>query len=82
MRIEGNFKAVNMLNLRLNSMDTRLQLCTESFDRADRHDLEEPNPATITFEDSREIDQLIDALQKFKVRNERYIGQWKWDKTK
>lgn len=82
MKIEGNFKPINMLNLRLNSMNTRLRLFVEPLSCSDRLDLEPPNSATITFEDSREIDQLIDALQKFKIRNERYIGHWEWDKTK
>lgn len=77
MRIEGNTKRVNELCLNLKSMNTRLRLFVEPFSSySDMLDLEEPNSATITFEDSREIDQLIDALQKFKVRNERYIGHW------
>lgn len=77
MTIVGNSKPVNELILNLHSTDTRLQLYTEPFPYVDRIDLDRPARATITFEDSREINQLIDALTKFKERNIRYIGHWK-----
>lgn len=77
MRITGNLTRVTELTLRLKSVDTKLKLFTEPFPYADRIDLMKPSSAFITFDDSIEIDQLIDALQKFKEQNKRYIGYWK-----
>lgn len=76
MKITGNSKHINELCLTLKSMDTRLKLFVEPFPYADRLDLGRPNSADIIFEDSMEIDQLINALQKFKEQNERHIGHW------
>lgn len=76
MQITGNSTRVTQLGLRLKSMDTKLQLFFDPFPYADRLDLLEPSRASILFDDSREIDALIDALQKFKIRNEQYIGHW------
>ena len=81
MRIisEDNNEHVTNLTLQLKSAETALSLYTEPFavDR-DREDyLSRPNSATIVFKDSREIDSLIDALQKFRDRNVRYIGDWR-----
>lgn len=77
MKITGNSEHINELFLSLKSMNTRLNLFVEPFPYADRLDLERQNSVAIIFEDSREIDMLINALQKFKEQNERYIGYWK-----
>ena len=75
----NNNEHVTKLTLRLKSAETALSLYTEPFavDRDGDGDLSRPNSATIVFKDSREIDSLIDALQKFRDRNVRYIGDWR-----
>lgn len=75
----NNNEHVTKLTLRLKSAETALSLYTEPFavDRDGEGDLSRPNSATIVFKDSREIDSLIDALQKFRDRNVRYIGDWR-----
>lgn len=77
MKIKGDFKHVNELQLHLKSVDTRLNLFMEPLPYAYRSDLEEHDSVTIAFDDSREIDMLIIALDEFKKRNEAYIGYWK-----
>lgn len=79
MRIVGNnsISDVNTLHLRLKNMNTNLHLYIEPIPFMEGRDLGEPIRASIQFNDTREIDALIDALQKFKTQNERYIGSWK-----
>ena len=81
MRIisEDNNEHVTNLTLRLKSTETALSLNTEPFavDHDGEGDLSRLNSATIAFKDSREIDSLIGALQKFRDRNVRYIGDWR-----
>lgn len=81
MRIisEDNNEHVTKLTLQLKSAETALSLYTEPFtvDRDGEGDLSRPNSATIVFKDSREIDSLIGALQKFRDRNVHYIGDWR-----
>lgn len=81
MRIvsEDDNEHVTKLTLRLKSAETALSLYTEPFavDRDGEDRLSRPNSTTIVFKDSREIDSLIDALQKFRDRNVRYIGDWR-----
>ena len=75
----NNNEHVTKLTLRLKSAETALSLNTEPFavGRGGEGYLSRPNSATIVFKDSREIDSLIDALQKFRDRNVRYIGDWR-----
>ena len=75
----NNNEHVTKLTLRLKSAETALSLYTELFavDHDGEGDLSRPNSATIVFKDSREIDSLIGALQKFRDRNVRYIGDWR-----
>ena len=75
----NNNDHVTKLILRLKSAETALSLYTEPFavDRDGEGYLSRPNSATIVFKDSREIDSMIDALQKFRDRNVRYIGDWR-----
>ena len=75
----NNNEHVTNLTLRLKSTEAALSLNTEPFavDRDGEGDLSRPNSATIVFKDSREIDSLIGALQKFRDRNVRYIGDWR-----
>ena len=81
MRIisEDSNEHVTKLTLQLKSAETALSLYTEplAVDRDREGYLSRPNSATIVFKDSREIDSLIDALQKFRDRNVRYIGVWR-----
>ena len=79
MRIisEDDNEHVTKLTLRLKSAETALSLYTEQISPNLMGDLSRPNSATIVFKDSREIDSLIDALQKFRDRNVRYIGVWR-----
>ena len=75
----NNNEHITELTLQLKSAETALSLYTEPFayDRDGEGYLSRPNSATIVFKDSREIDSLIDALQKFRDRNVRYIGDWR-----
>lgn len=79
MRIisEDDNEQVTKLTLRLKSAETALSLYTEQISPNLMGDLSRPNSAAIIFKDSREIDSLIDALQKFRDRNVRYIGDWR-----
>lgn len=79
MRIisEDDNEQVTKLTLRLKSTETALSLYTEQISPNLMGDLSRPNSAAIIFKDSREIDSLIDALQKFRDRNVRYIGVWR-----
>ena len=74
---EDNNEHVTELTLQLKSAETALSLYTEQISPNLIGDLSRPNSATIVFKDSREIDSLIDALQKFRDRNVRYIGDWR-----
>ena len=75
----NNNEHITELTLQLKSAETALSLYTEPFavDRDGEGYLSRQNSATIIFKDSREIDSLIDALQKFRDRNVRYIGDWR-----
>lgn len=79
MRISAHSnKPLMEIRLRLYSTDTNFvhYVCpfsngygVEEFDRNAR--------ACIEFQDSREIDALIDMLEQFKKANRAYIGEWR-----
>ena len=81
MRIisEDNNEHVTKLTLQLKSVETAVSLYTEPFavGHGGEGHLSRPNSATIVFKDSRGIESLIDALQKFRDRNVCYIGDWR-----
>ena len=74
-----NKGSVNELELRLMSMDTKMTtyvLVSAPFGSPDR-DPDRYARSTIIFNDSREIDNLIEMLRRFKEENAAYIGYWK-----
>lgn len=78
MRIDScSNKPLNEITLRLYSVDTKMNhqfipftpnYGSINFDKDAR--------AYIEFQDSREVDMLIDMLEKFKRANNQYFGEW------
>lgn len=68
---------INQLGLRLGSMGTNFNLVMQPFSRSDEvQEIQFSNDVIIHFQDTRELDIFIYALQKFRSKNHEYIGDW------
>ena len=78
MKIVGGRGTVNQLGLRLGSMGTHFNLVVQPFDQdyIGTPEFKVSNDVLIHFQDSRELDTFIYALQKFRAKNHEYIGDW------
>ena len=78
MRIISSDTKLGELTLRLRSTDRRFNwLIRSTFDPVLSMNPEDKDgSAYIEFDDSHEIDQLINILQRFKEENLRYFGEW------
>ena len=76
MRIAGREDNVNIILLRHKGIDLKLQCFTKPFPYAVGSDLEENKKVEIVFDDLREVDSLIDMLEKFRRKAQEYIGVW------
>lgn len=78
MQIIGKAGTVNELGLRLGSYGTHFKLVMEPFDHdyIGTPEFKVSNDVLIHFQDTRELDTFIYMLQKFRARNNAYIGDW------
>lgn len=84
MHIRGNGLPTKEIELCLKPVDTHYVLCMTPFDYPPR-DPDQPirfgegwqNRAVIHFEDTHELQTLIDMLVKFRDDNFRYLGEWR-----
>ena len=77
MYIAGKSGPINMLGLQLGSVGTNFRLVMQPFSPEDSTNTwQTSNDMLIRFEDSRELDTFIYALQKFRAKNQKYIGDW------
>lgn len=76
MEIISKGGRIDRLGLKLDSMQTNLSLVFDPFDFSSPGVIKPINMATIHFKDTRELDTLIYALQKFRSKNNNYIGDW------
>ena len=79
MRIDSRSnKPLNEITLRLYSVDTKMRHRFIPFGNSYGHpiELDKDANAYIEFQDSREIDLLIDMLERFKRENILYFGEW------
>ena len=79
MRIDSRSnKPLNEITLRLYSVDTKMSHQFIPFAPMFTGSINFDKEATayIEFQDSREVDLLIDMLQKFKRVNNQYFGEW------
>lgn len=79
MRIESRSgKPLNEINLRLYSINTKMSHQFIPFNPSYDYPIEfdKNTIAYIEFQDSREVDMLIDMLEKFKRANQNYFGEW------
>ena len=69
---------VNNLRLSLNSAHTNLKLVCQPFGWDDPYGEKSkiPSEAVIEFNDSRELDMLIHALETFRDKNRDHFGNW------
>jgi len=73
----GQGGRINHIGLQLGSMSTNMQLLVEPFNPDyDTNHWKCSNDILIHFQDSRELDIFIHALQKFRAKNNAYIGDW------
>lgn len=74
----GN-KPLSEINLRLNSVDTKMshKFIPFSSNCIEMREFDPSAVAYIEFQDSREIDMLIDMLEQFKDKNRDYFGDWR-----
>jgi hypothetical protein len=71
---------IRQLNLRLNSIDVKFNChMREGYDPAnDDNELgNNERWASIEFRDSREVDELIRILERFRDESSAYIGVWR-----
>lgn len=73
----GN-KPLSEINLRLHSVDTKMshKFIPFSSNYIEMLEFDPSAVAYIEFQDSREIDMLIDMLEQFKDKNRDYFGAW------
>ena len=78
MRIDSRSnKPLNEIALRLYSVDIKMSHQFIPFDPNYRSiNFDKDASAYIEFQDSREVDMLIDMLEKFKRANNQYFGEW------
>lgn len=77
IRVQNEYDSVRMIDLRLKSIDRRFRCITppkptETFDPF----TDEPNRMEIVFNDTREIDNLIQVLERFKDDCFCTMGKW------
>lgn len=85
MHIQGNGLPTKEIELHLKPVDTHYVLCLKPFGDLDPRGPSDPvmfgdgwqNRAVIHFEDTRELDSLIDMLVKFRDENFGYFGEWR-----
>ena len=78
MRVGGNeYDRIGVIRISVESVHTYMRLVTRPFDYPYPVDTAwKDNEGILHFEDTRELDILIDALQKFRDENRKYIGEW------
>ena len=79
MRIDSRSnKPLNEITLRLYSIDTKMSHQFIPFSPNYGHPIEFDKDARayIEFQDSREVDLLIDMLERFKRENYHHFGEW------
>lgn len=79
MRIDSRSnKPLNEITLRLYSVDTKMshQFIPFAPNYGYPIEFDKDAKAYIEFQDSREVDLLIDMLEKFKRANNQYFGEW------
>ena len=80
-KIDHDYVPVNVMRFRLLSKNIQFR-CITPPDPSKEFDLSsfyEPNEAEFIFDDSREVDHLIEMLKKFKDECGDRIGEWKRD---
>lgn len=76
MKIVGNKEDVNVITLIHKSKIFKLRCYPKLLPYMDRN-LEEDRGAEIFFDDLREVDSLIDILERFKKEICEYMGEWR-----
>ncbi len=70
--------AISDIKFRLNSIQTGFHWIIKPNEIGSLSgEIERANSAVIEFNDSREVDALIDMLQRFKESNNYYFGEWR-----
>ena len=81
MKIESKNGFINEIVLNHKGKKLRLKCFIKPFPCIDGLDLlEGSKSAEITFDDSQEIDSMIEMLIKFRKECREYIGEWKISK--
>lgn len=69
---------IEKLMIRLNSCNVNFSHEYRPIDPIEyRYPIEQPNVGVILFNDSHEIDMLIEALERFKDISQNYMGAWR-----
>ena len=78
MNIRGSDAQTRVIQLRLRSTSVKCECHVRPIDPYDFNTkVDYKNVAVIAFDDSREIDALIDMLARFKKDNIEYLGEWR-----
>lgn len=77
MKIIGNKDNVNVITLKHKGKDIKFRCYSKPFPYMPRTDLEEDREAEIVFDDLREVDSLIEMLERFKKESHEYMGEWR-----
>ena len=77
MRIVGNKDNVNEILLIHKGNGLRFQCITKQLPHNGEIDYDKRNVIEITFDDLREVDNLIDILARFRSDMQEYLGIWR-----
>ena len=77
MKIQGDGNRINEIKLILNSIDFKFKCITEPNPYVIERLFDDSNIAKFIFDDSRELDDLIMMLMKFRDKAHKQIGEWK-----
>ena len=73
----GNNGPINTIHVKMGTVDTHLKLVIEPFTQGDNLDqFRVSSDVVIRFQDTRELDTFIYALQKFRYKTLKFIGDW------
>lgn len=77
MKIIGNKESVNQISLTHKGINARFNCFMKPFPYCNDIDTSNPEIIKIIFQDSYEIDNLIDVLEKFKKECFEHLGEWR-----
>ena len=77
MKIVGNKDDINVITLIHKGKNFKFRCYPKPLPYMNRVDLEEDRESEIIFDDLREVDSLIDVLERFKKESFEYIGEWR-----